>query len=98
MYIGASPVSNSEIVSLDLEKKEIKTIKESSKLEIDSEEISTPQEISFSTTENAKAYGYFYKPKNKKYQGSSGEKPPVLVISHGGPTSATSNALNLSIQ
>ena len=98
LYIGASPVSNSEIVSLDLEKKEIKTIKESSKLEIDSEEISTPQEISFSTTENAKAYGYFYKPKNKKYQGSSGEKPPVLVISHGGPTSATSNALNLSIQ
>ena len=98
LYIGASPVSNSEIVSLDIEKKEIKTIKESSKLEIDSEEISTPQEISFSTTENAKAYGYFYKPKNKKYQGSSGEKPPVLVISHGGPTSATSNALNLSIQ
>jgi len=98
LYIGASPVSNSEIVSLDLEKKEIKTIKESSKLEIDSEEISTPQEITFSTTENANAYGYFYKPKNKKYQGSSGEKPPVLVISHGGPTSATSNALNLSIQ
>ena len=98
LYIGASPVSNSEIVSLDLEKKEIKTIKESSKLEIDSEEISIPEEITFTTTENATAYGYFYKPKNKKYQGSSEEKPPVLVISHGGPTSATSNALNLSIQ
>ncbi|MEC7837227.1 MAG: S9 family peptidase [Chloroflexota bacterium] len=98
LYIGASPVSNSEIVSLDLEKKEIKTIKESSKLEIDSEEISIPEEITFTTTENATAYGYFYKPKNKKYQSHSGEKPPVLVISHGGPTSATSNALNLSIQ
>ena len=98
LYIGASPVSKSEIVSLDLEKKEIKTIKESSKLEIDSEEISIPEEITFTTTESATAYGYFYKPKNKKYQGNSGEKPPVLVISHGGPTSATSNALNLSVQ
>ncbi len=98
LYIGASPVSNSEIVSLELEKKEINTIKESSKLEIDSEEISIPEEITFTTTENATAYGYFYKPKNKKYQGNPEEKPPVLVISHGGPTSATSNALNLSIQ
>ena len=48
-------------------KKEINTIKESSKLEIDSEEISIPEEITFTTTENATAYGYFYKPKNKKY-------------------------------
>ena len=57
-----------------------------------------PEEITFPTTKNATAYGYFYKPKNKKYQGNPEEKPPVLVISHGGPTSATSNALNLSIQ
>ena len=98
LYIGASPVSNSEIVSLDLEKKELKTIKESNPLAIDNEEISMPEEITFPTTKNATAYGYFYKPKNKKYEGSSQEKPPVLVISHGGPTSATSNALNLSIQ
>ena len=98
LYIGASPVSNSEIISLDLEKKELKTIKESNPLAMDNEEISIPEEITFPTTENGSAYGYFYKPKNKKYQDNPEEKPPVLVISHGGPTSATGNALNLSIQ
>ena len=98
LYIGASPVSNSEIVSLDLEKKELNTIKVSNSLAIDNEEISMPEEITFPTTENAIAYGYFYKPKNKNYQSDSQEKPPLLVISHGGPTSATSNSLNLSIQ
>ncbi len=98
LYIGASPVSNSEIVSYDLMKKNEETIKESNPVKIDIEEISIPEEISFPTTQNAIAYGYFYKPKNKNFQGESEEKPPLLVISHGGPTSATSNALNLSIQ
>ena len=98
LYIGASPTSNSEVVSLDLEKKEHEIIKESNPLKIDIEEISIPEEISFPTTQNAIAYGYFYKPKNKNHLGQSEEKPPLLVISHGGPTSATSNALNLSIQ
>ncbi|MBK90339.1 MAG: peptidase [Chloroflexi bacterium] len=98
LYIGASPVSNSEIVSYDLMKKNEENIKESNPVKIDIEEISIPEEISFPTTQNAIAYGYFYKPKNKNFQGESEEKPPLLVISHGGPTSATSNALNLSIQ
>ena len=98
LYIGASPVSNSEIVSYDLMNKNEETIKESNPVKIDIEEISIPEEISFPTTQNAIAYGYFYKPKNKNFQGESEEKPPLLVISHGGPTSATSNALNLSIQ
>ena len=98
LYIGASPHSNSEIVSYDLMKKNEETIKESNPVKIDIEEISIPEEISFPTTQNAIAYGYFYKPKNKKYLGESEEKPPLLVISHGGPTSATTNALNLSIQ
>tara|TARA_B100000586_G_scaffold198510_1_gene146867 strand:+ start:17450 stop:19399 length:1950 start_codon:yes stop_codon:yes gene_type:complete len=98
LYIGASPVSNSEIVSYDLMEKNEETIKESNPVKIDIEEISIPEEISFPTTQNAIAYGYFYKPRNKNYQGESEEPPPLLVISHGGPTSATSNALNLSIQ
>jgi|TARA_B110000263_G_scaffold241110_1_gene245001 dipeptidyl aminopeptidase/acylaminoacyl peptidase len=98
LYIGASPVSNSEIVSYDLKKKNEEIIKESNPIKIDIEEISIPEEISFTTTQNAIAYGYFYKPKNKNYQGESEEKPPLLVISHGGPTSATSNSLNLSVQ
>lgn len=98
LYIGASPVSNSEIVSYDLLKKQEETIKESNPVKIDIEEISIPEEISFPTTQNAIAYGYFYTPKNKNYQAESEEKPPLLVISHGGPTSAAGNALNLSIQ
>ena len=98
IYIGSSPLSNSEIIEFNLDKKSIEVIKESSKLIIDPEDLSVPEEINFESTNNENAYAYFYKPKNKKIEGSTGDKPPLLVISHGGPTSSASNSLNLSVQ
>jgi dipeptidyl aminopeptidase/acylaminoacyl peptidase len=44
------------------------------------------------------AYGFFYPPTNREFVGPEDELPPLLVRSHGGPTSAASTALNLSIQ
>src|SRR5439155_17046349 len=39
-----------------------------------------------------------YPTTNKDYRAPDGERPPLLVISHGGPTSASSSVMNLSIQ
>ena len=44
------------------------------------------------------AHALYYPPKNKSYGGPSNEKPPLLVLSHGGPTSAASSSLKLPIQ
>ena len=97
VYVGSSPTTNTEICSLNLNTKNLEIIKESNPIYIDDDEISVPEEISFDTTSNQIAYAYFYKPKNKNFEGSKEEKPPLLVISHGGPTGATNNSLNLSI-
>ena len=43
-------------------------------------------------------YAYFYAPKNSACSGSVEARPPLLVLSHGGPTAATSASLNLAIQ
>jgi len=98
VYVGSSPTSNTEVCSLNLNTKNLNILKESNPNQIDNDEISIPEAISFDTTSNDIAYAYFYKPINKNFEGSKEEKPPLLVISHGGPTGATSNALNLSIQ
>ena len=98
VYIGSSPNSNSEIATLDLIEKDLNILKESNPVTFDLEDISIAEEISFPTTYNEKAYAYFYKPQNKNYEGLAEEKPPLIVISHGGPTSATNDALSLSIQ
>ena len=98
IYIGASPTTSSQVCSLDLRSSNLDILKESNTIYIDNEEISIAEEIIFDTTSNDMSYAYFYKPINKKFEGLKNEKPPLLVISHGGPTGSTSNSLNLSVQ
>lgn len=60
---------------------------------------SLPELIEFPTeVAGQNAYAYFYPPSNPLYQPNQDEKPPLLLKSHGGPTSETRGILNLSIQ
>ena len=54
--------------------------------------------ITFQTTNGEEAYGLYYPPFNYHYQGQEQEKPPLIVMSHGGPTAQASSTLNLKIQ
>ncbi|AES70316.1 putative bleomycin hydrolase [Medicago truncatula] len=61
--------------------------------------ISKPELIEFPTeVPGQNAYAYFYPPSNPTYRAIEGEKPPLLLKSHGGPTAETHGILNLSIQ
>jgi dipeptidyl aminopeptidase/acylaminoacyl peptidase len=44
------------------------------------------------------AHAFWYPPKNRDYKGPSDELPPLVVLSHGGPTSMTTNSFSLNIQ
>ncbi|KAI4336946.1 hypothetical protein L6164_015414 [Bauhinia variegata] len=60
---------------------------------------SMPELIEFPTEVPGQyAYAYFYPPSNPIYQANQGEKPPLLLKSHGGPTDETRGFLNLNIQ
>ena len=50
------------------------------------EDVSVPQHIEFPTTGGRTAFGNFYPPTNRAFVGPSGELPPLIVTSHGGPT------------
>lgn len=62
------------------------------------ETVSLPRSIDFLTSEGATSHGLFYPPTSPSYAPLPEEKPPLLVISHGGPTGSTATALNLAIQ
>ena len=96
--IGASPTKQPEIARLDLKSLKVETLKRSSTVELDPEYISVPEPISFPTTESGTAHAFFYAPKNADYNGMPGELPPLMVISHGGPTSGASPTLSLMTQ
>lgn len=65
---------------------------------IDITNISQPQNIRFTTSENRQAHALFYPPKHCEISGPAAPLPPVIVIGHGGPTGATETSLNLKIQ
>jgi dipeptidyl aminopeptidase/acylaminoacyl peptidase len=54
-----------------------------------------PQPITFPTTDGGLARALFFAPSNPRFRGPDGERPPLIVLSHGGPTGAASSALSL---
>ncbi|MBT4126916.1 MAG: prolyl oligopeptidase family serine peptidase [Chloroflexi bacterium] len=98
VYIGASPTSAAEIVVAALGNGATTTLKSSSDIELDDAYLSVPEAITFPSTDDGEAHAFYYAPTNPEFESSGDEKPPLLVISHGGPTSATSSALSLPVQ
>jgi dipeptidyl aminopeptidase/acylaminoacyl peptidase len=97
-FEGASPTEPRSIVELDLGSGQTKVLRRSDNVEMDAGYISVPETIEFPTEGGLTAYGFFYRPKNKDFAARAGEKPPLVVFTHGGPTGNTSNALGWGIQ
>jgi len=98
VFSGGAPAEALSIVQLDLATQTIEVLRRSSRLEVDADYLSLPETIEFPTANGLTAYGFFYAPKNRDYAAPTDERPPLIVISHGGPTSATTTTLKLMIQ
>ena len=61
-------------------------------------DLSSPQSLLFPSADGSRVQGFFYPPTHADYSVPKGEQPPLIVICHGGPTGASSSALNFKIQ
>jgi dipeptidyl aminopeptidase/acylaminoacyl peptidase len=59
--------------------------------------ISIGQPMDF-PTRGTTGHAFWYPPTHESYVAPAGELPPLVVLSHGGPTSMTTNAFSLGIQ
>ncbi|MDA1128948.1 MAG: S9 family peptidase [Chloroflexi bacterium] len=98
VFLAGAPTLPMTLVSMDLASGKWEELRKSHSLEIDASFISAAQPIEFPTEDGKTAHAFFYPPNNGDYQAPYGEKPPLLVKSHGGPTGSASNALDLGIQ
>jgi dipeptidyl aminopeptidase/acylaminoacyl peptidase len=57
---------------------------------------SRPESIDFPTAGGVEAHALLYPPTNPDVEGPEGEPPPLLVLIHGGPTSAARPMLQVS--
>ena len=70
-------------------------LRRASAIALDPGAISFPEPIEFPTTGGREAHALFYPPRNPEFVGPDGERPPLVTLSHGGPTSNASTALDL---
>ena len=95
---AGSPTEPLSIVSLDLKTRTFEILRRSNNIEISAGYLSEPETIEFPTEDGLTAFGFFYRPTNANYQAANNERPPLLVLSHGGPTSASTTSKSLIIQ
>ncbi|HIF44512.1 MAG TPA: S9 family peptidase [Dehalococcoidia bacterium] len=98
VFIGGAPSLPMSVVQIDLASSKWWELRKSNNLEIDDGYLSTAQPVEFPTENGQTAHAFYYPPKNGDFDGPAGEKPPLLVKSHGGPTGSASTALDLGIQ
>jgi dipeptidyl aminopeptidase/acylaminoacyl peptidase len=100
VFLGGSPSECEAVVTLDTVSGRTEVLRRSNEAASDSAlrvYFSKPEPIEFSS-DGATAHGLFYPPSNPDYTGLPGEKPPLLVETHGGPTAAASSTLEPLIQ
>ncbi|HIK21458.1 MAG TPA: S9 family peptidase [Synechococcus sp. M44_DOE_062] len=98
-FLAGSPTEAMALVCLDLSVGQVEVVARSSSVTVDPDYLSLPEPVAFPTGGGKEvAYAFFYPPKNRDFVAPAGEKPPLLVKSHGGPTGATAAVLNLGIQ
>ena len=60
--------------------------------------VSAPQPLSYASAGGRTAHAFFHPPCNPGFAAPAGELPPLIVTSHGGPTSMSGGSLRLSLQ
>ncbi len=99
VFIGGSPSEGPALIDLDLSTGTHRVLRRSFVLREDVRHyVSIPQPIAFPTGGGETAHALYYPPFSPEFAAPEEEKAPVLVKSHGGPTSAASSTLSLSTQ
>lgn len=98
LVIGGSPTMSLEVARIDLSGGAPEVLAQSFDARPLQGYLSIPDNISFPSASERTVQAFFYPPANRDYAAPPGERPPLVVLSHGGPTSMTTSTLRLSIQ
>ena len=97
-FIGGTPQQAPAVIRYSFDTGRCRILRRSTELKIGSDFISFPQHVVFPTGQGEHAHGFYYAPTHPDWVEEKGENPPLIVKSHGGPTSAASTSLDLRIQ
>jgi dipeptidyl aminopeptidase/acylaminoacyl peptidase len=96
-FIGGAPTEPMAIAQFTLATRELSVIRASTKDRLDRTWISAAEAVTFNS-DGEPVHAFYYAPTNPDVSAPTGEKPPLLVLSHGGPTVGTIDVFDARIQ
>jgi dipeptidyl aminopeptidase/acylaminoacyl peptidase len=98
-FTAASPTQPSALLELEVDTGEQRVVARELELDLDPASISVPRAIEFPTGDGeGVAHAFYYPPASADFAGPAGERPPLRVICHGGPTGHTAPWLDVETQ
>jgi len=96
-FVGGSAIEATAVIRLAVDDMSSEVLRSASAERIDPAWISVPEALTY-TAAGRDVHAFYYPPTNPEVAAPAGERPPLLVLTHGGPTGATSDALDAKIQ
>ena len=97
--VAASATEEPQVVQIPVaDPSSVSVLRPARDLGLDAASISLPRRISFAAPRNRTSHAIFYEPVSADFAGPDDELPPLIVMSHGGPTSAAKSAFQLTVQ
>lgn len=97
-FLGGSATAPSALVEHQISTGLNRVIRRAMDMDIDHAYVSAPRSIEFPTEKGLSAHALFYAPSNRDFRAPADEKPPLIVMSHGGPTSSFKPDFSLATQ
>ncbi len=97
-FVAASPSAAAAVQTLDPLTGAAAVLRTGLDFSVDAAGVSEARPIEFPTEGGRRAFALHYPPLNPAFAGPAGERPPLLVMSHGGPTGMTGAGFDPGIQ
>jgi len=98
VLVAGSATTPDAVVRVELATGIVDTLESSFSVDLPPASVSAPESVEFESSDGQLTHAFYYPPRNAEYTSLDGERPPLILIGHGGPTAATTAALDLKIQ
>jgi dienelactone hydrolase len=96
--LAAAPTAFRSVVVISLVDGTFEVLRRASGALLDPADLATAEPVEFPTAGGRTAHGILYRPHNRHARAPDGERPPLVVTSHGGPTAGANTGLSISVQ
>jgi dipeptidyl aminopeptidase/acylaminoacyl peptidase len=92
-----TPTESAVIARVDADTGEFEAVVETWDGKLEAGFVSTGRPIEYDTAGGRRAHAFYYPPANADFEAPAGERPPLRVLIHGGPTSQAKLGFDLEV-